>query len=292
MSGRLVEAWEYTWAELWEPLGNHDDAGASFFMDIFPLLARALGPFRQPLQNESQQQWDEAKNLHDQRLVAASTDSTIAAATMQAWTAASFAGDAVLARALESVAKFLEDPDFPSLGELYFELTSGFLRCHNIRYRLLKPYSLRPHLSGWFSGLLAQVENMVVKDRNLRKLLGHFEKALEQAARSHEDADIGVCIHKAAILAEGIASRHPQAKGDDFGKYCDSVGCWPHSEMKDAFKKVYNFCSGYSGIRHAASPKKMLREDLNTRDGIVAALVLLSSAGYFVPGLDLAEIVG
>lgn len=291
MSGRLVDAWQHTWPEIWEPLSMNDSAGAEFFMDLFPLVFKALRPFRQPAAGESQVGYEAAKHLWDQRNAAAGTDSKAADALMRSWSPSDFLSDGSLARSFEAVFKFLFDPEARGLSAHFAVLTAQFLRSRNIRYRLVSPYELRPHVSGLFANLVAQVERGVAADEGLRELLQEFEHALNQASRSHAESDVKTCIAKAANLAEGIAGKHPDAGGGTFADHCNTFKKWPHNGLKNAFKNIYGFCSDYPGIRHAGNPKGKLR-GLDTSDSIVAALVLVSSTGYFAANLDFAEIVG
>lgn len=291
MAGRLIDAWAYTWPDVWEPLSEHDDAEASFFMDLFPILSKATCAFRDPVPGETRESWEDAKQDWDQKRIIAATDSNAANQLMRDWTASDFQSDAALALALESAFRFLHEPDAPDLSARFFELAGQFLGSRNLRYRLVPPFELRPTASGLFVALIRQVEHQFADDADLMKLVAEFEHALKQTGKTQSEADIKTCIGKASNLAEGLAKKHPQAGGGVFSQNCSRVRCWPHKDMQAAFDKVYGFCSGYPGIRHSGSRRGVLR-DLNMRDGIVAAIMLLASSGYFIPTLDLADIVG
>lgn len=297
MAGRLVEAWDYTWAELWQPLASVEDAPADLLAEVFLPLTKALRPFPEPRQVSEEmleaytREYAAAKGAWIKSQSDACNDAGLAAEQLQLWVPGDFKGDNALARAFEEVFETLGELDCPELQPKFFDLTERFLRCHNIRYRLLSPFELRPHAAGLFSTLVHQIEAKFAEDRELLELLNEFEHALKNAGRTYSAADIKTCIGKASNLAEGISKRHPQAKGDVFTDHCKSVKCWPHDKLKAVFDSIYGFCSGYPGIRHAGSQHGVRRE-LDPRDGLVSALVLLSSAGYFMDNLDLAEIVG
>lgn len=275
MSGRLADAWDYTWAEIWQPLTLVDDAPADLFMQIYPELANALKVKPDP------QTYNDATN-----------DPIVAAEQLQLWMPRDFKGDNALARAFEAVYVVLDGIDVAGLAREFYDLTLKFLRCHNIRYRLVKPFELRPHIAGAFSALVAQVESAIAIDPHLLSLFDDFQHSLNHASRTGNGIDIRTSIAKASNFAEGLAVACPTAIGKKtFGAACNAAQCWPHEGMKTAFKSVYYFCSDFPGIRHAGRASSKLRA-LDRVDGIVAALLLVSSAGYFMPQLDLAEIVG
>lgn len=297
MSGRLVEAWDYTWGELWQPLLEVEDAPADLLMEVYAPLVDALRPFPDPRQVSEElreaylKEYEAAKNAWVQAQTDASNDATIAAEQLQLLMTTDFKGDHALARAFEDIFEVLDELGIPGIAREFYDLTTKFLRCHNIRYRLIKPYVLRPHISGWFSGLVSQVETMIASNAHLQRLLRDFEHSLNQVSRSKTQTDVTHCIEDAVELMEGIASRYPGATGTTFGALCDSAGEWPHKAVQKAYGNLYGFCSDYPGIRHGLGEHGVLR-DLKNTDAVVCALMFLASAGYFVPGLDLAEIVG
>jgi hypothetical protein len=294
MSGRLVEAWDYTWAELWQPLANVEDAPADLYMQIYRELANAL---KQPQEPKSQDKDEWARYETDQKYrfdadSAAASDPDAAAEQFNLWMPQDFKGDHALARAFEAVFEVLDELDTPGLAREFYDLTSKFLRCHNIRYRLVEPYQLWTHVSGWFSGIISHVERFIAADAGLQVLLRDFDRSLNQASRSHVDTDYKNCILRAVILMEGIAGRMPGAAGGTFDELTKSLGkAWPHAAVLKGFCNLYGFCSDYPGIRHGKGTEGVIRE-LTAADAVVTALLFLSSAGYIAPKLDLAEIVG
>lgn len=88
------------------------------------------------------------------------------------------------------------------------------------------------------------------------------------------------CIHKAAMLAEALASLQPEAQGNNFGALCDSLTCWPNTLVREAIKKLYEFSSDFPGVRHNIVKKKPPRA-LELRDSMIVPLLLLTASGYF-----------
>ena len=99
MSGRLVDAWDYTWAEIWQPLASVDDAPADILMEVYAPLVDALRPFPEPrvvsdeLREAYLEEYKDAKNAWVQAQTDACNDAAVAAEQLQRLTAADFKGD-------------------------------------------------------------------------------------------------------------------------------------------------------------------------------------------------------
>ena len=166
-----------------------------------------------------------------------------------------------------------------------------FIACHNLRYQLLIPFKLQPHLPGVFAALFGEVMDTANGDPHIAGLMKDFEHSFHAASGSHHEADMKTCISKACMLVEGLGKSNAGVNSTTLGDICGEVQCWPHKALREAVKKIYGFCSDYPGIRHAGNPRGQLRS-LELRDAVIVALLLLTTAGYFLTWRDVSEVIG
>lgn len=269
MSGRFQDAWQFIWPEVWQPLAETDDTPADIYPDLYVELVKAYR--KAPRRTE----YDTIAN-----------DAMLARKALETSSVAELRGEGAIARFLENAHEVLIETGHPELPRVYQNLVTRFLESRNLRYELVKPFQIKPNLSGVFSALMSDVMAGMHGNPDLKEAATEFEHAFGALTRSHSEPDMKTCIQKAAMLVEAIASVYPNAQGASLGELCDSIKCWPHTSVKDAMKKLYGFCSDYPGIRHNVGRRGRLRT-LEMRDSIIIPLLLLTASGYFGSNADL-----
>jgi len=273
MSGRLQDAWEFAWPEIWLPLersevwsGLSEESGYTcdqLYMDLYVELAKALKKAPQP-------------TVYD----ATANDAILARSALQAASAKALRSETATAHFFESAAQAIAESGSRNLEIEFGGLFSHFLRSRNLRYELIEPFELRSHLPGIFEALIADVTEETNRHPQLNQALLDFSHAFRGLQRTHIESDMKTCIHKAGMLVEALASVRPEARGNNFGALCDSMRCWPNSLIREAVKKLYEFSSDFPGVRHNIVRRSQSRA-LDMRDSMIVPLLLVTAAGYF-----------
>jgi hypothetical protein len=263
MGGRLQDAWQFCWPEIWVPLEQTEDVPLDYYTDLYVELVKAYRQAPQPV---------------DFDLIA--NDANLARQSLEKSSSAGLRGEGSIARFLEDAYDVLVETGHPELPIRYEVLVATFLESRNLRYQLVKPFQIRPHVTGVFSALLSDVMAAMQNDDDLKEAASEFEHAFGALTKSHTETDMKTCIQKASMLVEALASNYPNAEGASLGELCDSIKCWPHPTVKDSLKKLYGFCSDYPGIRHHVRKRGRLRP-LEMRDSVIVPLLLLTASGYF-----------
>jgi hypothetical protein len=269
MRGRFQDSWQFMWPEVWLRLEETNETPLEIYNDLYVELVKAYR--KAPTGRE----FDTVAN-----------DATFARRALETVSAADLRGEDSIARFLENAYEVLVETGHPELPRVYQELVAQFLESRNLRYELVKPFQIKPNLSGVFSALMSDVMAGMQGNPDLVEAATEFEHAFGALTLSHSEPDIKTCIQKAAMLVEAIASVYPNAQGSSLGELCDSIKCWPHTSVKDAMKKLYGFCSDYPGIRHNVGRRGRLRT-LEMRDSVIIPLLLLTASGYFGSNTDL-----
>jgi hypothetical protein len=263
MGGRFQDAWQFIWPEVWLPLEQVEEAPQDIYTDLYVEMVKA---------------YRKAPQARDFATIA--NNVALARKVLETAVAQDFRGEDSIALFLENAYDVLVETGHPELPRVYQDLVTTFLASRNLRYELIKPFRIRPHITGVFSALLSDVMASTQGDPDLEEAELEFEHAFSALARSHSEPDMKTCIQKASMLVEAIASAYPDAKGATLGELCDSIKCWPHVTVKDVVKKLYGFCSDYPGIRHNVARRGRLRK-LEMRDSVIVPLLLLTASGYF-----------
>ncbi len=284
MSGRLQDAWQFVWAEIWEPLEESEGweqlAGESgytpdeLYVDLYLALVKATRKAPQP-------------PVYD----ATANDPRLARDTLRTTRAEKMRSETATARFFESAAEVIAESGNVTLFTDYRNLVDKFLTSRNLRYELLDPFELRSHLPGVFEALMTDVTDATNRHPQVRQALSDFSHAFRSLQRTHVEVDMKTCIHKAAMLAEALASLQPEARGNNFGVVCDSLTCWPNLLVRESVKKLYEFSSDFPGVRHNIVKRKAPRE-LELRDSMIVPLLLLTASGYFGGNSELLDTLG
>ena len=263
MAGRLQDAWQFVWPEIWLRLEETGEMPLDVYADLYVELVKA---FRKAPQRTEFDNIASEPELARETLKNASSDN--------------LRGENPIAHFLENSFDVLVESGIPDLPSAYWDLVGAFLESRNLRYELVRPFQIRPHVSGVFSALVSDVMAQMQDDQYLQDAASEFEHAFGALTRSHSEPDMKTCIQKAAMLVEALASNYPNAEGASLGDLCDSIKCWPHKAVRDSVKNLYGFCSDYPGIRHNVGRRGRIRP-LEMRDSIIVPLLLLTASGYF-----------
>ena len=206
-------------------------------------------------------------------------------------TGAAFRSDAALARFFENALDVYDESGNPDLPSEFIRLTKEFVSCHNVRYRVVDPFRLQPHLPGVFAALFSELSDFSGTNLQLAGAMTDFEHSFDVLSKTHKETDMKTCLHKACMFVECLGALKPGATGKTLGELCNNIDCWPHKAVRGAVSSLYGFCSDYPGIRHNVSVEGQLRQ-LEVKDCVLVALLLMAAGGYFRDALDITELVG
>jgi len=273
MTGSLRSHWEYTPAEIWHKLAEHEQSPLGLFNDLYNLVNDYLllpgpVPVIEEFRNNPTKAYDVFCELKG-------TD---------------FTSERAVIEFVEATFEVVSDFGIAGYDEFFKILLRQFLRKYNLRYRLDDPFKLRFLLPGSFSNLYAEIHRVNYGNSHLAGLLRDFEEAFDTYARDQTEAHLKSCIAKASNYAEGLASVTHGTPGT-LGALCDHLVDWPHDKVKESLKNLYKFCSDYLGIRHAGNPASQLRV-LGGKDSVMISVLLLTFSGYLSPQIDTQIILG
>jgi hypothetical protein len=273
MTGTLTEDWSLMWREVWHKLAETSQAPPDLFIQLFNtateyLAAPPTGADYDPIHN----------------------DPLKARRAFQKLKGRDFKGEAAIIGFLEAAHATIGEFSMVPLSKRYVTNIARFLVRYNLRYRVVEPFKFRLLLAGTFAGLYSELERLNAVDPNVAQLMEDFEHSFDSYVRSQRQGDIKICISKAAMYAEGMASLAANSHGS-LGDLCDRLNCWPHGAVKRAVKAAYGFCSDYPGVRHGNAGSGKIRE-LEGRDAIFLSLLFLSLSGYVTESIDTREVLG
>lgn len=144
MRGRLTDAWQYAWSEIWLKLEELPDVHLDLYMDLYVELAKAL---KRPDQEEDKLKFNTEYNL-------TANDSVLARNFIMTVKGEAFRSDAALARFFQDALDVYEESGNTELPPEFIRLTKQFVSCHNLRYRVVEPFRFQPHLPWRFRGFI------------------------------------------------------------------------------------------------------------------------------------------
>jgi len=276
MTGSLRNHWEYTPADIWEPLVAHESAPPDLFNDLYDAVDDFL-----------------ALPTSDILLEEIRNDSGKAHDAFSALKGSDFSDETAVVKFLEAAYEVIADYDIAGYAEFFKLRLREFICRYNLRYRLDDPFRLRFLLPGSFTNLYSELQRLNTSNAHLNALLLDFEHAFDSYARTQDPADLKTCIAKASNYAEGLASftlGNPTT-GNTLTALANSLTCWPHNKVKESLVNLYRFCCDYPGIRHGGTPASKRRE-LTAIDSTLICLLLLGFAGYLSPNVDERSVLG
>jgi hypothetical protein len=276
MIGNLRERWEYTWADIWEPLGNLSQAPLDLYVQLY---RTSLEYFR--------------RRPNDQELAEIVNSPEIAFSAFQSIQGRQFRDEMAVVQFLERAHGLIADFGSRILVRRYVEYVSKFLQKYNLRYETASPFSLRVRLPAVYGDIYEQLRRVNTTNPHLVSLMNEFEIAFSDFVRTRSSRDLTLSIMRASNYAEGIALVSLNQQQGTFGQLCDQLAVWPHPYMKDAVKKLYHFCSDYPGIRHGGALNNPNRlRDLEIKDTIIVSSLFFAASGYLHQQVSLNEVLG
>jgi hypothetical protein len=164
MTGSFRTHWEYTAADVWEPMAVHEHAPPDFFGDLFDAVDEFLTlPTSDTVLEETRNDADKARE------------------TFLTLNGSDFINETAIVEFLEEAHTIIDDYDIAGYAEYFKLLLRGFIRKYNLRYRLDDPFSLRFLLPGSFTNLYLELHRMNVTNTHLSSLLQDFEYAFDSS---------------------------------------------------------------------------------------------------------------
>jgi hypothetical protein len=273
MIGSLLDRWEYAWADIWEPLGNDPDAPEDLFIELY---RAAMDHFR--------------RRLPFDRHAEIVSNPKKAYEAFQNIKGKDFKSEVEIVTFFEEAFETLNEFGINSLAAKYADLVDSFISRYNLRYRLVKPFTLLVQLPWLYADIYKELNQLDQQDSHLMDLMNDFEYAFDVFARTRTRRDLQTSIAKASNYAEGVAAAALRSPGETLGRMCDQLLIWPHEALKESIKNLYRFCSDYPGIRHAGNPASKLRK-LNAKDTIIISALLIAFSGYIQGEININKIL-
>ena len=285
MRGQLKLVVDRAFAELWQPLTNHDDCPANVFGEVFA----GLRPFlREPepeyVQEDGGAIRNRAVNLDDQAALAMN-DAEIAEILLTGLSEEEFESESDARRAVGGTYGVLVDAATDQLANRYLDLLEMFIDRYNLRYYVDEKARLRISFSGLATALFGQLRLTAESHPHLLQELNVFEHALAECLEEPLESRIKTAIQKQVNVVEAFGSQHHLVSGDTLGRMLEQVGSWPHASLCDAAKQVYKFACDYPGIRHGGDFESSMRA-LDLRDLASVTLSLVGLIVYMADGFE------
>jgi hypothetical protein len=274
MIGNLRERWEYTWADIWEPLGSLPQSP----FDLYSQLYRTSVDYLRRRPN----------NQELAEIVNSPEDALLAFQSMQG---RQFRDEMAVVQFLERAHGLINDFGSRILVRRYTEYVSKFLQKYNLRYETAEPFTLRVRLPAVYGDIYEQLRQVNATNPHLSQLMTDFEISFSDFVRTRAQRDLRASLARASNYAEGIASVALNTPGGTLGRMCDQLAVWPHVAVRDAVKNLYQFCSDYPAIRHAGNPNNRIR-DLEIKDTIIVSALFFAASGYLHQQVSLNDVVG
>jgi hypothetical protein len=274
MIGNLRERWEYTWQDVWEPLGSLPQSPFDLYSQLYRVSLEYLR--RKPT---------------NQELAEIVNNPILALSEFQSIQGKQFRDEMAAVQFIERAYILIVDAGKRILVRRYSEYISKFLVKYNLRYEVAEPFGLRVRLPALYGDIYEQLRQVNATNPHLAGLMNDFEVSFSDFIRSRAQRDFRVSLARASNYAEGMAAVSLNLPGGTLGALCTQLQVWPHNDVRDAVKKLYGFCSDYPGIRHAGTPNNRIR-DLEVKDTIIVSAMLFAASGYLHQQVRLDDVVG
>lgn len=276
MIGNLRDRWEFTWADIWEPLGSLPQAPRDLYVQLY---RTSLEYFR--------------RRPNDQELAEIVNNPEMALSAFQSIQGRQFRDEMAVVQFLERAHSLINDFGSRILVRRYGEYVSKFLKKYNLRYETANPFTLRVRLPAVYGDIYEELRQVNLTNPHLAVLMDEFEIAFSDFVRTRTRRDLTLSIMRASNYAEGIALVSLNQQNGTLGQMCDQLNVWPHPAMKETIKKLYQFCSDYPGIRHGGARNNPNRlRDLEIKDTIIVSSLFFAVSGYLHQQVSLNDAVG
>jgi hypothetical protein len=274
MRGEFLGSWSYLYPEVWYRLlrqrGMPEEIGGEIFREINtaleqPRSSNALGEILQ--------------------------DRKAAEAALAELSPIDFRSESAILTCLTNIALLIDEYEKPGLATRYAGLLHMFIKQHQLRYRIARPFRVTPRIEGVFDALIHELRIIGRSSPDLRELLEEFDQSFGEAGSPCTPHRVKICLQKNFNLAEGLLGEQPGVSSDTLGRMARELKVWPHDKVRDALIALYAFASDYPGIRHRGKAAHKLR-DLGVRDLVALPILLAGIAAYITDGLPHDRIYG
>jgi hypothetical protein len=278
MIGNLRERWEYTWADIWEPLGSLPKAPRDLYIQLYRTCVDYLR--------------GKPNNVEYAEIV---NSPEMAYSAFQSIRGKQFKDEMSAVQFMERTHALVVDFGSRILLRRYIEYTTKFLIKYNLRYEVAVPFSLRVRLPALYGDIYDQLRQVNNTNPLLVQLMTDFEVSFSDFVRTRTRRDLTASLVRASNYAEGLASITLGASRGTLGAMCNLLtnapySVWPHEAVRDAVKELYRFCSDYPAIRHAGDPNHRIR-DLEVKDTIIVSALFFAASGYLHQQVRLDDMV-
>ncbi len=275
MIGNLRDRWEFTWADIWEPLGSLPQAPRDLYIQLYRTSLDYL-----------------RKKPPYQEVEVIINNPDLALEAFRLLQGKQFKDEMSAVHFLERAYILINHFGSKILVKRYGEYVSKFLKKYNLRYETATPFSLRVRLPAVYGDIYEELRQVNETDAHLSGLMNEFEIAFSDFIRTKTTRDLTLSIMRASNYAEGMALFSLNQQQGTFGQLCDQLAVWPHPYMKEAIKKLYHFCSDYPGIRHGGARNNPNRlRDLEIKDTIIVSTLFIAASGYLHQQVNLNDTV-
>lgn len=274
MIGNIRDRWEFTWGDIWEPLGDLPKAPLDLYIQLYRTSVDYLR--RRP---------------NNQELAEIVNSPEFALSAFQSIQGRQFREEMAVVQFLERAHGLITDFGSRILVRRYAEYVSKFLQKYNLRYETAEPFILRVRLPALYGDIYEQLRQLNTTEPHLNQLMTDFEISFSDFVRTRAPRDLRTSLARASNYAEGIASVALARPGGTLGRMCDQLAVWPHTAVRDIVKNLYQFCSDYPAIRHAGNPNNRIR-DLEVKDTIIISALFFAASGYLHQQVRLEDVIG
>ena len=274
MRGQMKLVIDRTFAELWQPLTDHDDCPVNLFGEIYS----GLRPFiREPeprfVQDDNGNIRNEVVSLYDRTILAMSKPEA-AERLLANLSESDFISEHKARKAISSIYRVLCDIGTDDLARDYLDLLRTFIERYSLSYYVDEEAVLWLSFSGLVAALFGQIRFTVENSHHVQEQLNAFEHALAECLETPTQARITTTIQKQINFLEAIGSQHSRVSSNTLGQMFNEVSSWSHASLQEAARQLYRFANDYPGIRHGGSEESAARRlDLRDVAGVTLSLV-------------------
>ncbi|WP_315806597.1 MULTISPECIES: hypothetical protein [unclassified Bradyrhizobium] len=274
MRGEFLGSWSYLYSEVWYRLLRQRDAPDEMAGELFREINSVM------VQPKSSNALGEILQSRE-----------AAEAALAGLLPSDFQSEVDVLDCLTNIASIIEDYGFLGLATRYAALLHTFIKQHQLRYRIAKPFRITARIEGVFDALIHELRIIGRSSPQLRELLEEFDRSFGEAGPPCTPHRVKICLQKNFNFAEGLLGAQLGVSGDTLGKMAKELHTWPHDKVREALVALYKFASDYPGIRHGGNAAHKLR-DLGARDLVALPILLAGIAAYITAGLPHDRIYG
>lgn len=285
MKGYLGLVIHRAFAELWQPLTDHDDCPNNVFGEIYAGLRRFLmDPEPEYVKYADGTVRDVTVGLDELEMLALSDDAA-AEELLRNLSKTDFETEDNVLEAIHSTYVVLGDLASASLADFYLGLLKSFVERYSLRYYVDDRAKFWITLSGFSTAMFLQLRRAAETNSHALQQLNAFELALAECLANPDETRIKTAIQKQVMVLEAFGLRQHSKSIKTLGAMLQNVASWPHDSLNDAASNLNRFVNDYPGIRHAGSSSSVVRT-LDLRDLVNVTLSLVGILVYLADGFD------